>query len=952
MREKDPLFDELPPFEPERGADFSRPRRLRLWLLLALALVLFIVWPAFAGFYTDWLWFQEVGYQTVFTTTLKAKLLLGASGAILAAVFFWANVQLALRVSGKLGRAGYTFYIGNQPVVMADAGRMLARLALPIAVAVGFFIGARCWGEWETLLQFRYGVPFGVSDPVFGYDVGFYFFTLPALEFVSGLLLTLIIVALVAAVVVYVSRAAIGLGAGVLVAGPYRRGGFSVEPGARAHLLALVAALFLVVAWRTYLGRPELLFSLSDAVAGAGYADIHARLPLLLTEIAVATLIALLAVAGIFLGRIKYAIWGLALYGVVIVAGLIYPAAVQRLSVAPNELAKETPFINYSIAATRRAYALDAVEERELTGANTLTPADIQENRRTINNIRLWDRGPLLDTFAQLQEIRPYYEFASVDNDRYQINGEVRQVMLSAREMKTDSLPNRNWINERLVFTHGYGLTLGPVNQVTPEGMPVLFVRDIPPQTTVPSLKIERPEIYFGELTNSHVYVRTAQQEFDYPAGDNNQMTTYAGTGGVVLNSSWRRALFATRFGDMKLVLSNDVTPASRVLYHRHVRERLQKVAPFLRFDSDPYMVISEGKLFWLCDAYTVSDRYPYSQPVSSRTLGNINYVRNSVKAVVDAYNGGVRLYVADAGDPLIQTYARIFPGILKPLAEMPADLRAHLRYPEDIFRLQTRVYATYHMDTPQTFYNKEDQWEIASAEEQEKQPVPMEPYYTIMKLPNAQAEEFLLMLPFVPKNKLNLSAWMVARSDGDNYGKLVIYRFPKQTTIFGPRQVVGRINQDAQISQQLTLWNQRGSKVIHGSLLVIPIKESLIYIQPLYLQAETAKIPELKRVIVVAEGRIAMEETLEASLARIFGSEAMPAAQPPAPGKTQASALQPNTQQPTAAVPPATPELAARAKQHYDNAIQAQRNGDWARFGEELKKLGAVLDEMSQQKR
>ncbi|HYE72133.1 MAG TPA: UPF0182 family protein, partial [Blastocatellia bacterium] len=555
---------------------------------------------------------------------------------------------------------------------------------------------------------------------------------------------------------------------------------------------------------------------------------------------------------------------------------------------------------------------------------------------------------------AQLQVFRPYYEFESVDNDRYRINGEMRQVMLSARELKIESLPNRNWINERLVFTHGYGLTLGPVNQTVAEGLPVLYVQDIPPKTATDSLKITEPRIYYGELADEHVYVKTSQKEFDYPSGENNEYTTYAGSGGVTLDSAWRRSLFATRFGDMKLILSNDVTAESRVLYYRNIQHRLAKVAPFLIFDRDPYLVISEGRLFWICDAYTVSSRYPYSHQINTESRGAINYLRNSVKAVVDAYNGSTQLYLADENDPVIQTYSRIFPGILKPLAEMPASLREHLRYPEDIFRIQTNIYATYHMDNPQTFYNKEDQWEIASAQEVNQQPVPMEPYYTIMKLPNEQSEEFLLMLPFVPKNKLNLSAWMVARSDGANYGKLVVYRFPKQTTIFGPKQVVGRINADTEISRQLSLWDQRGSKVIWGSLLVIPIKESLLYIQPLYLQSETTKIPELKRVIIVGgENRIAMEETLEASLARIFGNAAVPATQASTAGTTQANANQPpGVPTPPPATSSNTQSLAAQAKQHYDNAIQAQRNGDWSKYGDEIKKLGVVIEEMSQQKR
>jgi uncharacterized membrane protein (UPF0182 family) len=455
-------------------------------------------------------------------------------------------------------------------------------------------------------------------------------------------------------------------------------------------------------------------------------------------------------------------------------------------------------------------------------------------------------------------------------------------------------------------------------------------------------LKVTRPEIYFGELSHDPVYVKTATKEFDYPAGDQNVYTSYQGDGGVPVGSYWRKLMFATRFGDMKLLLSNDVSAESRVLYHRNILDRLKRVAPFLRFDPDPYMVVSEGRLFWIADGYTVSNRYPYAENV-----GGINYIRNSIKAIVDAYHGTVRLYIADENDPLIQTWARIFPGTLRPLTEMSADLRAHLSYPKDIFKIQTAVYATYHMDQPQVFYNKEDQWEGAAVSVDQKEPQIMEPYHNIMKLPGEQKEEYILMLPFTPRSKDNLASWIVARSDGENYGRLRVYRFPKQKLVYGPKQVLARINQDAEISRQLSLWDQRGSRVDHGTLLVIPIKESLLYVQPLYLRAESGKIPELKRVIVVAENKIAMEETLEASLARIFGST--PAAQQTT-GETLASASQ------LGAPPPTQPSsdaqgLAAQAKQHYDRALQAQREGDWARYGEEIKRLGAVIEQMSKQK-
>ncbi len=941
MKEDDEWSDEPEPIRPEfrrrttGGAQFKLPKA---WLgLIILLLVLLLVWPMWAGFYTTWLWFRELGYQSVFTTTLMTKVVLALTVGVLAAALTWLNLRLALRQSPEPVYRRRVVRIEGQEMVAPDFGRLFGKLARPAALVLGVFMASLGWSAWDVLLRYRHQVPFGEADPIFGRDIAFYFFTLPMLETAAEWLFLLLLANLIAAGLIYAVRGGVQFS---------ERYGLSLERAPRTHLLSLVAGVFLVLAWQTYLGMPNLLFSTKGPVAGATYTDVNATLPLLYVQVGVAVLVAILAAASLFREGFGLLWTGLGLYVLVLVAGWLYPAMVQRFSVAPNELAKETPYIMHNIAATRKAFRLDQVEERELTGETALTAKDIRENQPTINNIRLWDKEPLLNTFSQIQEIRTYYDFNSVDNDRYRLNGELRQVMLSPRELSSSSLPNRNWINEHLTFTHGFGLTLGPVNQVTPEGLPVLFVKDIPPVTTVPELKIERPEIYFGELSNDRVYVKTKGKEFNYPAGDENVFANYAGEGGVAIGSTWRQMLFATRFGDLKLLLSNDLTPESRVLFIRNIRERLSEVAPFLHFDSDPYMVISEGRLYWLADAYTMSDRYPYSQPLSN----GVNYIRNSVKAVLDVYHGHVRLYIADERDPVIQTWARIYPGVLKPLSEMPADLRAHLRYPEDIFKIQAAVYSTWHMKEPQVFYNKEDQWSVAAmGEKQGEGEAPgMEPYYTIMKLPGGQSEEFILMLPFTPKSKDNLAAWMVARSDGEHYGKLVAYHFPKQRLVFGPKQIVGRINQDPEISRQLSLWNQRGSQVIPGTLMVIPIKESLIYVQPLYLRAETGKIPELRRVIVAAENQIAMEPTLEASLARIFGS-APSATAPAATG--QATATQPG--QP--GVPPAPPSaaaqsLAAQAKQHYDRAIQAQREGDWARYGEELKRLGAVLEQMARQ--
>jgi len=618
-------------------------------------------------------------------------------------------------------------------------------------------------------------------------------------------------------------------------------------------------------------------------------------------------------------------------FGVSLLGVAAYPTIVQRLIVAPNELVKETPQLAYHIAATRHAWALDGVVTRDLTGEARLSERDIRANRPTIDNVRLWDRDPLLQTFGQLQEIRTYYDFVSVDDDRYWIDGQYRQVMLSPRELNSNSLPTRTFINERLTFTHGMGLTLGPVNQVTEEGLPVLFIKDLPPASSV-SLRVTRPAIYFGELTDSWVFARTRQREFDYPSGDENIFATYEGSGGVRVGSFWRRLVLAAHFRSLKVLLSSDITNESRAMYVRSIRERARTALPFLVFDRDPYLVIdAAGRLRWILDAYTATRRYPYAQPLPDGT----NYLRNSVKVVIDAYDGTVTAYQADAADPLVRTLAKVFPGIFHPLDSMPADLRPHLRYPEDLFRIQSDMYATYHMSEPEIFYHREDQWQkpVLSRTGEAQDPFVR---HMIMRLPEERQAEFILMAPFTPRGKDNLASWMVARNDGEHYGQLIVYRFPKQSLVFGPAQIVNRINQDTEIARQISLWDQRGSQVIRGNLLVIPIEESLIYVQPLYLRAEGGRIPELKRVVVAHQNRVVMEETLEAGLARLFGGAVGPARAAAAPTAARAGDAR-------------AADLARRAAESYRRAVEAQRAGDWARYGEELARLGETLRQLQE---
>lgn len=905
------------------------------WFFLTVIFVFFIFLFNIVGFVTDWWWFSELGYSQIFIKSLGAKMGLGLIATVFAALFLLTNLSLAIRSKIPWLTTLPGSSIG-QPVSLDN--RLVQKLAFAFSFVIALFFGLAAATSWQEILKFLSATPFGTSDPVFGKDVAFYVFSLPILKMGLGLVRTLVFFTLAGCVLVYVLRKSFNLPG--FIGGKFSQFDLNiikkieVKKEARLHLGILLFLFLATIAAGAYLSLFELITTQSGLVFGAVYTDTTIIIPMLWGLIFTATLAAVLAVVWGFSGRLAPLVGAVSLYIVISLASGVIPALVQKLVVAPNELVKETPFIKHNIAATHQAFGLDKIEEREILGDKTITADDISANNLTIKNVRLWDRQPLLSTFSQIQEIRTYYEFIEVDNDRYIIDEEIRQIMLSPRELASESLPNRAWINERLTFTHGYGVTAGPVNQVTPEGMPVLFVKDLPPKSDIEELEISRPEIYFGQLSNDYVIAKTKSREFDYPKGEENVYTTYEGKGGVEINSLLKRLFYALRFKSLKLFLSNDITNESRILYYRNIAERIAKIAPFLVFDQDPYIVIADGKIYWIADAYTISSFYPYSQPLPLNGR-SVNYIRNSIKVVVDAYNGSVVFYQADTEDPIISTYTKIFPQAFRPLSEIPESLIPHLRYPEDIFTLQTAIYTIYHMDSPRIFYNKEDQWEIPDITQKvgirpDNEGSLMAPRHVIMKLPEEEKEEFILMLPFTPRAKDNLSAWMVARSDGENYGKLLVYRFPKDKLIFGPKQIIGRINQDAEISRQISLWDQRGSQVIQGPLLVIPVEESLIYVRPLYLKAEDGKIPELKRVIVAYENKIAMEETLEAGLSRIFG-------------------LATETQQTrTVETPPLptqeTQELLKRAVEAYEAALRAQREGNWTQYGEEIKKLGEIL--------
>ena len=920
---------------PTRRPARTRPRGRTALVIAAAVFLLLILLPAFTGFYADLLWFDEIGFTRVFTTELWVRTALFFGVALFALAVLYGNARFAQR-----GRVFNRFVVGGKEGPALDVTEAVRRLTLPAVLALSVLLGLSATGAWLTVLQAVHATSFGTADPVWGRDVGYYVFTLPLIDHVLGFLLGLAILSILLTVGIYTFRRDI-------VAAP--GGTVRVEPTAGRHMAILGASAFVLVALDLWLVRlPGLMYGETGPLVGASYADLHAARP----GIHISAVAALLAAAVLVFYAFRMRVLAGALIAVAgyaaiaVLARGAYPALVQRLVVAPTELTREMPYLARHIAMTRRAWALDSVQSIELSGRGGITLEDVRANATTVENVRLWDRDPLLMTFGQLQEIRTYYDFVSVDDDRYWIDGRYRQVLLSPRELNPASLPTRTFINEHLTFTHGMGLTLAPVNQATAEGLPVLFIQDLPPASTG-DLRVTRPQIYFGELTDTHVFVNTRLREFDYPAGDENVFTQYEGRGGVRVGGFFRRSMLAGYFGSMKVLLSGDITPQSRVLFHRSVAERARRALPFLRFDADPYMVVREdGTLVWMLDAYTSTSRFPYAARLEDGTT----YMRNSVKVVIDAYHGSVHAYVAHPRDPIIRTQQRIFPGIFRPISEMPEDLRAHIRYPSDIYRVQMALYTIYHMDNPEEFYHREDQWQIPAMEQRGSE----RPFMRriIMRLPQEEDEEYIYMTPFTPRQKDNLTAWVVARNDGENYGRLVEYRFPRQSLVFGPRQVVNRINQDTEIARQLTLWDQRGSSVIRGELMVIPIGEALIYVQPIFLQAEGGRIPEMKRVVVAYGNQVVMEETLEEGLARIFGGA--PGTPPSvvgtaAPGDDESEAGEPipASASAAAATPALDAELAGRARAHYDAALQAQRAGDWARYGDEIERLGQVLQEM-----
>jgi len=910
-----------PPGGGKRSGGGTVSRGQRRWLIIGgIIIVLFILANIAKGFFTDWLWFQDLGYQTVFTRSLGTKMLMFFLSALAFAAVFLGNIVLAMRLSPTA--EGRTL-----PWAAVSQLQRLSRWSvIGGTLLVSLIFGALMVNGWIIALKFFNAQPFGVTDPIFSKDISFYVFALPFWRMVQGWLMGAFIVSLLGVLGVYAVSHAVQ-GSRPVIARPVL-----------AHVGGLVIAILAMVAWSYRLGIWDLVFSTHGVVPGAGYTDVHARIPAQWILFGVVIVCMGFVVAAVVRRRLRWAAYGVGAWIVAaILVGAAFPAIMQRLRVQPDEFNLEKPYIEYNIEFTREAFALDRVVEQSYPAEPMPAPADITANEATINNIRLWDHRPLKETYNQIQAIRLYYDFNDVDVDRYTIDGEYRQVMLSARELSPEKLAGeaQTWVNRRLQFTHGYGLALSPVNEVSPEGLPSLFVKDIPP---VGIFDIERPQIYYGEKSNDYVIVGAETEEFDYPAGDDNIYGRYQGDTGISLDGFFRRLVYAWELGDFNILISSQITADSRLLLHRNVRERVSRLAPFLMLDDDPYLIVVDGRLLWVQDAYTVTDRYPYSAPLTN----GVNYIRNSVKVVVDAYNGTAVFYISDPEDALIRTYQSIFPELFVDAADMPDYLKAHRRYPEDMFNVQSSVYLSYHMRDARVFYNKEDLWAVAREDYAGSERL-MEPYYATMRLPEEDEAEFLLMLPFTPVSKNNTIGWLAARNDGDNYGKLLAYHFPKEHLVYGPSQIENRIEQDTVITEQLALWGRGGSNVIRGNLLLIPIGDSFLYVEPVFLQAQGGGLPELKRVIVAAGDLIAMEETLEESIAAVFG-----AAPPPTVDIPSVEPEEPVEPGAPAVVPDELATLVAEARRHYDLAHQALRDGDWAAYGEEIETLETLLDQLN----
>ena len=920
------------PFDPfERGGPFEAGREIRIprpprrfWLgagLFGIAFLIFILASPIVWFFTELQWYSALGFADVFTTRFVLQTVLFVASLALAFIYLAANVVVALRIRSGPG-------LRSVGIRRSSLRSPIAVIGLIGAALIALILSGGAGSQWQTLALYQHASPTGITDPVLGQDVSFYLLTLPFLHSVVNWALGLVFMSV------------------LLVGGLYAWRGdtFDLNLGPRsiAHLSILLGIFALSLAAWSWIGRYDLLYAHNSTVVwGAAYTDVNARLPFYTFQAGAGVVLAGVLIVNAWVRRLWLPIVAAGLWVLMLLVGQIYPGIVQSFFVTPSAQSYELPYIVREIAGTRAAYGLSNVSVSNFTGDQPLTLQEVQGDQVTVNNLRLWDYGPLRSTYEQLQTIRTYYTFNDIDIDRYTIAGQYQQLEISAREFDFSKLPSsaQQWVNQHLVYTHGYGLAASPVNAVVGEGLPDYVVGDLPP--TGP-LKVTQPAIYFGELTNDYALAPSDTREFDYPQGSQDVFTSYTGTHGVPM-TELNKTLWSLKLGDVNLLVSSQVTSQTQMLYRRNIVARAQELAPFLRFDSDPYVVVVDGRTYWILDAYTTGATYPYSQMVTFQQNGSnptdINYVRNSVKVIIDAYEGTADFYIVDPKDPIIKAYQATFPSLFKSIDSMPAGLRAHLRVPIDLFDVQVQVYATYHITDPKVFFAREDVWDIPTAQTAPgSAAVPVQPYYVLFRLPGEQNPEFLLIMPFTPRGKQNMVAWMAARNDGAHYGQYVSYILPKDKVIFGPQQVASRINQDPRISSDFTLFHQAGSQVVQGNLLVVPIGNSFLYFEPIYLQATSANgLPELKKVILADSVNVAYADTLQHAIDQLVGtSTAPPTTTPPPTTFTPAQVAQ-------------VANLVTEANLHYAAAYAALKAGDLTTFAKEMATVGQLLQQLQQ---
>ncbi|MGM0499166.1 MAG: UPF0182 family protein [Bacillota bacterium] len=935
-----------------------------------IAVILIIIFiSAGANIYTDWLWFKELNFEKTFTIMFLSNFILRLLiGAVFAAIIYlnlhftkkpinkFINIKTDDRVENLFGEER------NQIFEWLNKKR-LNLIYLFSSLIFGFLFSSVSSNSWKMVLQFLNKTEFNLTDPIFNNDISFYVFSLPFYSFLREMGMVVIVISLILVGAIY-----------IIFTGIHSFSEISGKLSSRAkkHMSVLVFLFLLFKAWDYRLQMYNILFSADGVVFGAGYTDVNANLLGYKVLFVTVIFVALAVLYSLFKNNYKPLVWGIAAWiGLSIIFTGVYPAFVQQYSVEPNEINREEEYIENNIQMTLKAYGLDSVETDDFElSDDELSYDELMEYKTVVDNIRLWDYRPLQDTYNQLQALRQYYTFEDIDIDRYQLGDDYTQVMLGARELDQDALASQaqTWVNRTLKYTHGLGVTMSPAGKVRDNGQPEFLIQDIPPKVNNENINLDNSSIYYGEKTDNYVIVNTDETEFHYPMGSENVFTEYKGTGGVEISNILRKAIYGLRFNTMKILLSDDINDQSQIMYERNIHQRVRKAAPFLQYDSDPYIVNAEGRLFWIYDAYTTTSRYPYSQPYNGRQ----NYVRNSIKVVVDAYNGTLDYYIIDEGDPIAMTYSKIFDDLFKSADEMPDSIKKHLRYPLDLFKIQTQIYKNYHMQDPVVYYNREDVWQIPQ-ENYQGSTVPVEPYYIMNQLPGEEEGEFILMTPFTPSNRDNMVAWMAARNDGEHYGELFAYRFPKDQLVYGPNQIESRIDQESEISQLLSLWSQRGSEVIRGNMLVIPVNNSVLYVEPIFLQAEGGGIPELRRVIVSYKNKIIMRENLEKALKAMFDEgkglsvpeEDVKELQEETGMDLEEAGIDADIDDPEAEDEDAQQEeqrseesddlmqfsrteLISQANDLYQQAQQDLQNGDFASYGETINELGEVLNQLT----